>query len=173
MFKRTLAVRSVQVVDVGVSQGATSDSVSADSDTTGATGIVQGGSFRVRMKREEQHGQRQLISNTKDLDSPRNRSNHVEDLEKHGLGDCVLQLSNIKTSTRPSGGSLIGSRSRSWLRSRSLCWRSIAVHLRSRSGRSGGSGSSHGFGHLVLGVVEDKELSIGLVESRCSLGSST
>lgn len=77
-----LTIGSVQVVDIGVPQGATSHGITANTD---AVGRVKTSSPR----REQKH-------------QPCNRTNHVEDLKKHSLGNGKVKLANVKGSRRRS-----------------------------------------------------------------------
>jgi hypothetical protein len=95
VLESSLAVSRVEVVDVGVSKGSSGDGVSADSDA------------RVKVSKA-------LVDSPRH--SPGDGTNHVEDLEEHGLGDGVVELTNVETGARASlvggwgsGGSSSGS----------------------------------------------------------------
>ena len=117
VLEGALTVGSVEIVDVGVSERTTGDGITADSDAEISADYV--------------------------LDPPGNRADHVEDLKEHGLGDSVVELSDVERSTSSLGGT--GSRGGLGLsRSRSAG---------GSSGRGDGRGRGRSVGHFVFCFV--------------------
>ena len=81
-------ITGVEVIDVGITKGATSDSVTANSNAAHHKSLL---SLR-------QH---------KETDIPGDRSDHIENLKKHGLGDGGVKLADVKGRGR---GGHVGNR---------------------------------------------------------------
>lgn len=130
VLESPLAVGSVKVIDIGVTERSSSDGVTANTDAS------------------------QLVSNplnqptAEKPDLRSNRTDHVEDLEEHSLGDAGVELTNIEggrngVTTRGGGGR---GRSRS-----ALSGGGLGGGSRSRGGLSSRSRGGGGFGgHYVV-----------------------
>lgn len=99
VLKSPLAVGSVEVVDIGVTERSSSDGVTANTDTSQLVSSPLN----------------QPTAEKSDLRS--NRTDHVEDLEEHSLGNAGVELTNIEGSGNgvTTGGSGGRGRSRSAL----------------------------------------------------------
>jgi hypothetical protein len=92
-------VRPVEVVDVGVPEGSSGDGVPANSDTTQ---VRRGEKFSPGRKKKKSR------ESQPDRDVRSDRSDHVEDLEKHRLGHTRVQLSHVEGSTGGGPGLSLG-----------------------------------------------------------------
>lgn len=125
VLESPLAVGSVEVVDIGVTERSSSDSVTANTDAS------------------------QLVSNplnqptAEKPDLRSNRADHVEDLEEHSLGDAGVELANIE---RGGNGVTTGASGGRGRRRSALGGSGLGGGSRSRRGLSNRSRGGGGFG---------------------------
>lgn len=72
-----LTIASIKIVDISISKRTTSNSITANTNA---------------MRTDIYH----MSSTAREKHAPGNRPNHVENLEKHRLGDGGVKFSNIK-----------------------------------------------------------------------------
>lgn len=86
MLQSPLAVSGVEVIDIGVTERSSRDSISTDSNSTISR------------------------ADNRSVHSRSNGSDHVEDLEQHSLRDAAIQFTDVEAGSRAGCGSGTGSR---------------------------------------------------------------